>query len=278
MMPAESQRTPGHALRLRDWAIAFLLAMAFKALYSAVGTLQLQWLLWPLATLLNAIDGFVFKPTATGEWLDADRGLIIVKACAGGNFLIASWLGYLWRWRTRPPVSVARSDAHLGSGSSLGLVQRLGLNVKLDMRLGISLALRALAAAWLTTLIANTLRILLIAHGQDDLSMITGLSAADGHRLIGIVIYFGILTLQLAGTRTLLAAPAIYFGIVVLVPWLHGLMAGRGGINASHAAWTTALPLVAVLSYGLWRLCHRYALEHKRQHQKADDDLPNGRH
>jgi hypothetical protein len=274
MMPAESQHTPGHALRLRDWAIAFLLAMAFKALYSAVGTLQLQWLLWPLATLLNAIDGFVFKPTATGEWLDADHGLIIVKACAGGNFLIASWLGYLWRWRTRTPGPVARLDSSSGSGLRFGL--RLGPS--LGLRLGISLALRALAAAWLTTLIANTLRILLIAHGQDDLSIITGLSAADSHRLIGIVVYFGILTLQLAGTRTLLAAPAIYFGIVVLVPWLHGLMAGRGGINASHAAWTTALPLVAVLSYGLWRLCHRYALEHKRQHQKADDDLPNGRH
>ena len=276
MMPADTRHSPHRALRLRDWGLALLLAMAFKAFYSAVDTSQLQWLLWPLASLLNAVDGFVFEPTATGEWLDADRGLVIVKACAGGNFLIASWLGYLWRWRMRPPVSVARSDTHLGSGS--GLVQRLGLNMKLNMRLGISLALRALAAAWVTTLIANTLRILLIAHGQNDLSLTTGLSSADSHRLIGIVIYFGILTLQLAGTRTLLAAPVIYFGIVVLVPWLHGLMAGRGGINASHAAWTTALPLAAVLCYGLWRLCRRYAHEHKRQHQKADDDLPQGRH
>lgn len=274
MMPADTRHTPNRALRLRDWSLALLLAMAFKAFYSAVDASQLQWLLWPLASLLNTVGGFVFAPTATGEWLDVDRGLVIVKACAGGNFLIASWLGYLWRWRMRPPGPVVRMDFdfHKDSGS------RFSLRRGLDLRLGISLALRALAAAWVTTLIANTLRILLIAHGQNDLSMITGLSAADSHRLIGIVVYFGILTLQLAGTRTLLAAPVIYFGIVVLVPWLHGLMDGRAGINASHAAWTTALPLGAVLSYGLWRLCHRYALEHKRQHQKADDDLPNGRH
>ena len=40
-------------------------------------------------------------PVAGGEWLDAGHNLIIVKACAGGNFLIAAWLGWLWRGRGR---------------------------------------------------------------------------------------------------------------------------------------------------------------------------------
>lgn len=218
------------------WSLILLLALAFKEFYSLAGTSQLQWLLWPLATLLNVIGGFTFAPLASGEWLDASAGLVIVKACAGGNFLLASWLGYLWRWRERP--------------------------------FNASLALYAFGAAWLTTLAANAVRILLIAHGQDDLARLTGLADADSHRLIGIGVYFGALSLQLLGSRTVLAAPVLYLGIAVLLPWLNAVLSGRTGISLSHAAWAAAMPLTVVLGYGLWRLGQHFA-HARRQHDES---------
>ena len=108
----------------------------------------------------------------------------------------------------------------------------------------------------MTTLVANAVRILLIAHGQDDLARLTGLADADSHRLIGIVVYFGILSAQLVGSRTVLAAPVLYLGIAVLLPWLNALLSGRTGISLSHAAWAAAIPLAVVLGYGLWRFAY----------------------
>lgn len=228
MFRTEHLDIPAYARRLRGgvyaWGVILLMVLAFKALYSSVPTSQLQWLLWPLATLLNNVSTLTFAPTPSGEWLDAEHNLIIVKACAGGNFLIASWLGYLWRWRDRlSPV----------------------------------MALKAFGAAWLTTLIANAIRIILIAHGQNDLALHTGLSAADTHRLIGIIVYFGILSLQLAGAGALVTASAIYLGITLLLPWLNALWSGRGGIDTQAAAWTAAIPVITLVCYGLWRRTSR---------------------
>lgn len=217
-MPAFAGMTHRPVFR---WAFAILLALAFKAFYAEADAGQLQWLLRPLAGLLNLLGGFAFRSTPGGEWLDAGHGLVIIKACAGGNFLIASWLGYLWRRRGQPfsPAVLAVT----------------------------------LAAAWLTTLVANALRIVLIAHGQDDLARIGHLSDADAHRLIGIAVYFACLWLQLAGAGTWLAAPALYLGVAVLLPVLKAALSGHG-IDAGYALWTAALPLAAVAGYGLWRL------------------------
>lgn len=203
------------------WGLVLLLTLAFKQYYALTDAAQLQWLLQPLAGVLNALGGFAFQPAASGDWLDASHGLVIVKACAGGNFLIASWLGYLWRWRDRP--------------------------------FGVTLVSRTLGAAWLTTLAANAVRIVLIAHGQDDLARITGLSAADSHRLIGIGAYFGALWLQLVGTGAVLTAPLIYLGVTLFVPVLNAWLSGRSWIDARYALWTVVVPLTALLTYGLSR-------------------------
>ena len=216
MAGAETAARPGRAFGGRAWCLVLLLALALKAGYSAAATEPLQWLLRPLAGLLNTTGVFNFMPVAGGEWLDAGHGLIIVKACAGGNFLIAAWLGWLWRWRTRP--------------------------------LGLTLALSAFAAAWLTTLLANAARIVLISYGQDDLARLTGLSDADSHRLIGIGVYFGALLLQLRGTGTALAAPAIYLGVTLHAPLLNAWLTGRNGIDMTHALWSAGVPLAAWLA------------------------------
>ena len=216
MAGAERVARPSHAFGWRAWSLVLLLALVFKAGYSAAAAEQLQWLLRPLVGLLNATGLFNFMPVAGGEWLDTDHDLIIVKACSGGNFLIATWLGWLWRGRTRP--------------------------------FGPTLVLGAFAAAWLTTLLANAARIVLIGYGQDDLAQLTGLSDADSHRLIGIGVYFGTLLLQLQGTGTALAAPAIYLGVTLFAPLLNAWLTGRNGIDMTHALWSVGVPLAALLT------------------------------
>ncbi len=116
------------------------------------------------------------------------------------------------------------------------------------------LALGAFAAAWLTTLLANAARIVLIGYGQDDLAQLTGLSDADSHRLIGIGVYFGALLLQLQGTGTALAAPAIYLGVTLFAPLLNAWLTGRNGIDMTYALWSVGVPLAALLA--AW-LCSR---------------------
>jgi exosortase K len=235
---------PSRSLHLRDWACVLLVVLAFKQFYATASTGQLQWLLWPLASLLNRISALSFTPTLAGEWLDTDHGLVIVKGCGGGNFLIASWLGYLWRQR--------------------------------DRGFGTAAVLRALAAAWLTTLAANGLRILLIAYCQDDVAQVTGLSAADSHRLIGVLVYFGVLSMQLSRRgdqrAALIVATAVYLGITLLLPAVHGILTGRGGLDATHLLWTAGLPLATlVVHQTLRRMCPPWARTHFRDSRLQRD-------
>ncbi len=224
------RRHPGRALCLRDWAWALLAVLAFKQFYATASTDQLQWLLWPLATLLNVLSPLSFAPAPAGEWLDADHGLVIVKGCAGGNFLIVSWLGYLWRRR--------------------------------DRRIGVAAALRAFAAAWLTTVAANGLRILLVPYCQDEVARVMGVASADSHRLIGVLVCFSVLWAQLsyrAGPRAApTAAITVYLGITLLLPAVHAMATGRGALDATHFLWTAGLPLLTLVVQ--WTLCWLWAL------------------
>lgn len=222
---ADPRPAAGVTFRARDWVIVLLLVLAWKQLHAVADASQLRWLLWPLARLLNAGSGLDFRPLPSGEWLDAEHGLVIVKACAGGNFLVASWLGYLWRWRDRP--------------FRAALLARAGV------------------AAWLTTLAANTLRILLIAYGQDEVAKLTGLSDADSHRLLGIAVYFACLAAQMAGRGALPAAAAAYVGVALLLPAARSWLLGHGGPDATHVAWTAGIPLASLAVYGAWRLAGR---------------------
>jgi exosortase K len=214
---------------LAFWFGALAAVLGLKQLYGMAEMPQLQWLLQPLALLLAAVSDLSFQPLASGAWLDTRHDLIIVKACAGGNFLLASWLGYLWRF-----------------GNDMPLVRRV---------------LLAGAAAWLTTLGANALRILLLVHGEDALAAKLALSGADSHRLIGIAVYFSGLCLQMVSRRALLpgllAAGMLYLGITLLLPGLRAGLLGLPQINLRHALWivgsTFVIALIALLLAASWR-------------------------
>ena len=205
-------------MRPLHWGLVLLAVLALKQGYSLAGAEQLQWLLVPLVEVLELLGGLSFEPQPGGDWLDAGHRVILVKACAGGNFLLTVWLAYLWRWRYQ--VSALRT------------------------------VLIAAGAAWVTTLAANALRILLAVHGQDALAHLGGLTPSESHRLLGIGVYFLGLWVVLARpgrlSAALIVATGLYLGVNLLLPALRAVLLGLPALDRGHVLWTAGVPLALV--------------------------------
>lgn len=211
------------------WVPAVGLAAALKAYFSVAAALGLNWILEPVAVLLNLLAGWTFARNPAGEWFSLDAGIVLVKACAGGNFMIMSFIG--WCWLLLPRQS---------------RLSRRG-SVEWTLLLGSSLAL-----AWGCTLLVNTLRILAIVHWQPALEH--WLPSAEAHRLMGVVIYLVALNLQLVSfqarhwRRALQLAAVIYFVLMLMVPVVTGNAAERPELYLRHILTTLAvmLPFLAL--------------------------------
>jgi exosortase K len=218
MAGAETGMGTGVGLRPLHWGLVLLTVLALKQGYGLAGAEHLQWMLAPLAEVLNLVGGLAFRLQPDGVWLDAEHRVVLVKACAGGNFLLTAWLACLWRQRHR--TSPSRT------------------------------VLIAAAVAWVATLAANALRILLAVHGQDALARLGGLSPADSHRLLGIGVYFLCLWLLVSRRGRLHAAltvaTGLYLGFNLILPALRALVLGLPAIDGAHLLWTAGIPLVAV--------------------------------
>lgn len=214
--------------KVLDWGLVALLVIALKHYYSVAEAHELQWLLYPVAVLLQNLSPLSFTELANGDWWDEQRQMSIVKACAGGNFFIASLLAYLWSLphRRRP-------------------LRRL---------------CTALAAAWLSTICANALRILISVYLGAALADGLALGMADTHRMIGILSYFSGLCLQLRlakrdSVTTLPVAIACYWGVALCLPWLHALSGASNALNPTYVQWVAGIPLAfALLLYGAKRM------------------------
>lgn len=208
-----------------NWGLVALLVFALKHYYSVAGADELQWLLYPLVLLLQSISPLAFTELPNGDWWDARQQISIVKACAGGNFFIVSLLGYLW---------------------SLPFRQRPLLRL-----------LIAVLGAWLTTLCANALRILLSIYAENALADGLVLGMADMHRLIGILSYFSSLCLQMILLRrqdlgvSMLIAAELYLGVTLCLPWVNGWIHEHHTLDLRHTLWVVSVPLgLMVLIYG----------------------------
>ena len=115
----------------------------------------------------------------------------------------------------------------------------------------------AIIAAWMTSLLANSLRIIV--------AMALTSNGAGLHRLIGMLIYVPLLSLQLAleGRRdhwVILAGPALlYLLLMVLVPLLTGNALSSPALFLEHLRHVSIL--IAVMC-GLYYLLRK--LKHSR--------------
>jgi exosortase K len=236
---AEQQQS--HAIALPWWAVAVGVAAALKLHFSAAAASELAWMLRPLTVILRTTAGWHFLVNAAGEWECPDAGIVLVKACAGINFMVLSFLGWCWALR---PIAAAQGGPQ--ATNALPSWARLA-----------GALLVALLAAWATALVVNAARILVIVRWQPVLAH--WLPAGDAHRLLGLLAYLPALALQGwlvergRPARALLVACGVYAGLMLGVPLLTGNALADPVAFAHHALFLLAvlvpvLLLAAVLS------------------------------
>lgn len=205
------------------WLPAFALALLLKHHYSVAHVAQLEWMLQPLADLLSLITGHEFHREPNGEWVSVSADVRLVKSCAGINFMLMSLLAFAWTFR---PDRKEAYQSYAWIGGHLLMFAAICV------------------AAWTTTLLANSLRILLAMYLQTNDSILhaTGISENEIHRFIGLAVYLPLLSLHMlpgkrASRRQSVCIPVIlYVGLMVLIPLLTGNALRNPTLFLEHAS------------------------------------------
>jgi exosortase K len=150
-------------IKLAMVAAMLLIAWGLKRHYSAAAADDLRWMLTPTTAFAGAMTGTAFEWQVGEGYLSRERLFLIEKSCAGVNFLIAAFgmLTLALSHRARATSSAAQV---LGTSLVAGYAAAVVIN-----------AVRIAIGMWLA------------AHPVAS----SGLSAADVHRIEGIVVYFG---------------------------------------------------------------------------------------
>lgn len=136
------------------------LVFALKSHYSGATAGELSWILAPTAELVGLLVGADFVFEAGAGWCSRDEMFAIAPACAGVNFLLASFLA----------MSVAS-------------VLRLRSPRRRFVAISVSLA-----AAYVATIVVNAIRITIALRAS---SLGSSLLGFDGlHRAQGITVFF----------------------------------------------------------------------------------------
>jgi exosortase K len=212
------------------WMAAMALgAAAIKTEYHVATAAQLGWMLRPVAWLLELLFRQPFHATSAGEWQCDAAGIVLVKACAGINFMVMSFMAWCWLARPVHAVRVTR-----------------GLWLNWSLRLA-----SALLAAWAVAVLVNVTRILVLMAVGESLDAWLGPAAA--HRLIGLAVFLPALTAQLMiGERqvrgqAIVLAGALYGLVMIATPLLTGEAMAHAARYREHALMvlTVLMPLLA---------------------------------
>jgi exosortase K len=220
--------------------VVVLCALALKLYYSTATPDELRWILAPTTALVELLSGRSFTFESYTGYMSSDHRFVIAVSCAGVNFLLTAFLmlGLRQLWRDRFQAV---------SWSFLPL---------------------AAVVAYVTTLIANTVRICIALEIQQHAVQVNGLSGNQLHRIEGIVVYFAFLLVLFVLTEKRNAAPSrklvlfplgVYYITTLGLPLLNGSY--KQGIPfLEHSLFVLALPILLLATYLL--LARR--LEHIR--------------
>ncbi|MEP6947090.1 MAG: exosortase K [Acidobacteriota bacterium] len=211
-------------------------AAALKFFYSGTSVNGLRWVLAPTAFLVQTVgdQSFTFEPYA--GYMSADHSFIIAASCSGVNFLIAAFL-------MLTITKLARNWRGQTSWMFLPICA---------------------AAAYLTTIVANAVRILGAMELQHRDTETIWLNPAECHRFEGIIVYFGFLLLLFVladlarGEDPLssrhwgrLAIPLLaYYAITLGVPLANGAFRPDAAF-VEHALFVLVTPLMMAAPVGL---------------------------
>ncbi len=200
-------------------------AYALKRFYSSASAADLRLVLAPTAWLVEVAGGHRFEWTPQG-YLSTELRFLIAPVCAGLNFLIVAFaalvLGFV---RPRRPA-----------------LHNLGI-------LG-----AAAVAAYVTTLLANAVRILLAIPLWTHHVSFGWLTGPRLHELVGVGVFLGMLLLLYGAARRVAGEPVRawvalvpYAAMMLVVPLLRGGHQ-RAGFWVHAAIVTGALVAAAVAS------------------------------
>ena len=142
---------------------AVLMAWSLKRHYSAAGVDDLLWILTPTARLVGVVSGATFTLQEDEGYLSREHLFLIEKSCAGVNFMIAAFVMLVFALLRR-----ASSPAP-----------------------GVRVLAVSFVTAYAAAVLVNTVRIAVAMWLAAHQAMLPALSAADVHRVEGIVVYFG---------------------------------------------------------------------------------------
>ena len=225
--------------------VVVLCALALKLYYSTATPNELRWILAPTTFLVELLSDRSFTFESYTGYMSSDHRFVIAVSCAGVNFLLTAFLMLGWRrlWRDR-----------------FEQVSWRFLPV-------------TAAVAYVTTLIANTVRICIALEIQQHGWQVDGLSANQLHRLEGIVVYFGFLLVLFVVTerrvkrsssaRMLVIPLLVYYATTLGIPLLNGSY--KQGIPfLEHSLFVLILPLILLVTYITLAFCARAALHSSR--------------
>jgi exosortase K len=216
-------------IRSAQLLVVVLCALALKLYYSTATPDELRWILAPTTALVELLSGRSFTFESYTGYMSSDHRFVIAISCAGVNFLLTAFLmlGLRRLWRDRL------------EGVSWGFLPVTAV------------------VAYVTTVIANTVRICIALEIQRYEVQISGLSANQLHRLEGIVVYFGFLLLlfvlaekrNATPRRRLVVFPlVIYYATTFGVPLLNGSY--KQGIPFwEHSLFVLVLPVILLATY-----------------------------
>ena len=217
-------------------AAVLLCALVLKYHYSTATPDQLRWILTPTTFLVEILTGRSFTFESYSGYMSSDHTFLIAASCAGVNFLLTAFLMLALKdlWKARWTVGW----------------RFLPINALL---------------AYLTTLIANTVRITLALSHQQTVRESGLLSPGQVHRVEGIVVYFGFLTLLFWLTERKEASTSadwmkrapfpllIYYAITLGMPLANGAYR-RGYGFWQHELFVVVLPLIITIPFILVRV------------------------
>ena len=162
MTSAVARRLPAH----RRWQLAaavatLLLVWLVKRFYSHATAEELAPILGPTAQMVSWVSGGSYLYERGAGWVSYEHAFIIAPACAGVNFALAALL-----------VLMGGAMPRIHSGAAL--LRRL---------------VAAVLAAYFTTLVVNTTRIVIAIALHHGALQVATLDAGELHRAEGIAVY-----------------------------------------------------------------------------------------
>jgi exosortase K len=227
---------------------------AAKSFASQAGARELDFLLAPTAALVGLLTGHTFVAEAGTGYIARELYLVIAPVCAGMNFLIIAFTALVCAFAPRIP-----RPSHK-----------------------LAWVLTAAPLAYVTTVVANALRITLGLTAGREIAAAGWLSPEGAHRAVGVAVYLG----ALLGLHALASAAfgkrpgsatvplACYVGVTVLAPLLRG--AAHDPAFFSHAA--LVLGTAGALGVMVWQLARSAPGGTKasfgRDNRHSDDPRP----